>query len=631
MMYTDDELVERAKSGDPEAFSELVRRYAESVKGYCYYRTGSFEEAKDLCQEAFVLAYTKLGQLREQAKFGAWIRRIAANACTRWIEKRREFPVEQVRLNEPEQPELTTTLLVRQALSSLPDNERLSLIMHYVDGLSYCEIADFLGISPAAVRGRLYRGRDMLKKEVLEMTKETFENNRLDPEFACRTLQLARTITRIGLGWSPDGRYILCSRYFENGVQLWVTDASGSDAWPISEIGWQEDYGWSPDGQSVVYAYAPRRSNEQPGGVHVYGIASRTSREIASGFEWVQFEDWTGWAKPVWTNDSREFVLLMKRSNDDSPRADSYLFSVEKGLVRSFAPDLYTTGSMHPGDWSPDDRYFALMGRATAESPGRIWVCERTGTDLRPITPESLPIGSDPRYRPSGGLMAFCAFTNPQEPSLLRDLWTSDPWGGDARKVTDSAEMVSYLNPEWTSDGRYIACLSTRYDESGIGWEGIRLVDPDSGEVTIVMENDLQSGVRTIGFRDKTSISPDGQRILFCVAYFDVDRSADGKLAYRNRQDVLYWYDIPCRQLHEIVHACPDKGDPVLYTGGYNWQPLWSPDGNRVLFTRGTVQGPPDARDRMPRAGRIEFADGGSWDLSQPHAEPNLCVYEIGG
>jgi Tol biopolymer transport system component len=189
--------------------------------------------------------------------------------------------------------------------------------------------------------------------------------------------------------------------------------------------------------------------------------------------------------------------------------------------------------------------------------------------------------------------------------------------------------MISYQYPEWTSDGRYIACMINHYDESGVGWEGIRLIDPNSGEVISVMENDLRSDVRAIGFRNKTSISPDGQRILFCVACFDVEKSADGKPAYRNRRDILCWYDIPGRCLHEIMSTHPDEGDSLLYTGGYNWQPIWSPDGNRVLFTRGTPVEAPRGERRVPDTERLSFEMGASSDWGQRPTEPNLCVCEI--
>lgn len=158
----ESQIIRLAAGGNADAFTELVRRYRDRVYGYCYHRTGSFEDARDLAQETFVRAYTRLPQLRDHSKLGAWLRKIAANLCTRWAASRKETPIDEIA--EPPQPrESPRAAIVREALSNLPDNERLAVVMHYVDGLSYADIAGFLDITTGAVRGRLSRGREMLK------------------------------------------------------------------------------------------------------------------------------------------------------------------------------------------------------------------------------------------------------------------------------------------------------------------------------------------------------------------------------------------------------------------------------------------------------------------------------------
>jgi len=68
--HTTAQLVDRSRSGDQEAFGQLVDHYQHMVYGLAFHLTGSFEEARDLAQEAFVQAYVKLGQLRDAKKFG---------------------------------------------------------------------------------------------------------------------------------------------------------------------------------------------------------------------------------------------------------------------------------------------------------------------------------------------------------------------------------------------------------------------------------------------------------------------------------------------------------------------------------------------------------------------------------
>lgn len=202
---SDSDLVRLAAAGDADAFTELVRRYRHAVYGYCYYRVGNFEDARDLCQETFILAYRKLGQLREVDRLSVWLRRIAANLCTRWLQRQREVPVEQI----PEPPPATESpraALVREALSALPDKEHLAVVLHYVDGLSYDEIAGFLEVSPTAVKGRLYRGREMLRREMLRMTQEAFGQNRLDEEFVLEAVRRAVEESRAAIEKQHDFR-----------------------------------------------------------------------------------------------------------------------------------------------------------------------------------------------------------------------------------------------------------------------------------------------------------------------------------------------------------------------------------------------------------------------------------------
>ena len=186
----DGQLAQLAVGGDSEAFTELVRRYRDAVYGYCYYRVGSFEDARDLCQETFIIAYTKLRQLREPSKFGAWARTIATNLCAQWRRTRREFPADDITIFET-RDESPASAMVREALAGLPDKERLAVVMHYVDGLTYGEVADFLEISEGAVRGRIYRGREALREEVIRMTKDAFEENKLDEQFVIQAVHAA--------------------------------------------------------------------------------------------------------------------------------------------------------------------------------------------------------------------------------------------------------------------------------------------------------------------------------------------------------------------------------------------------------------------------------------------------------
>jgi RNA polymerase sigma factor (sigma-70 family) len=85
----DDELVRLAAASDTDAFNLLVERWERTILGLCYRVLGREEDAKDVCQEAFLRAYRGLGHFKGQAKFSSWLYRIALNLCRDWLRRER--------------------------------------------------------------------------------------------------------------------------------------------------------------------------------------------------------------------------------------------------------------------------------------------------------------------------------------------------------------------------------------------------------------------------------------------------------------------------------------------------------------------------------------------------------------
>ncbi|UCC69080.1 MAG: RNA polymerase sigma factor [Armatimonadota bacterium] len=190
MTLTDGQLVERVRSGDRDAFGDLVGRYRDMVYGLGYHLTHDFEAARDLAQEAFVQAYLKLGQLRDPDKFPGWLRQIATNVH-RAHQRRRE--VATVTLDEAATvPDVRhpseIEVVVRDALGRLREPERLALTLHYINGYSHAEIGSFLGVRPETVKTRLARARQHLRKEAVAMVEDTFEKKKLPAEFTEETV-----------------------------------------------------------------------------------------------------------------------------------------------------------------------------------------------------------------------------------------------------------------------------------------------------------------------------------------------------------------------------------------------------------------------------------------------------------
>jgi len=96
MTRTDEELVARAQGGDVESFNQLIVRWERPIYALAYRVIGKEEDARDVCQDAFLRAYRALPGFKGQAKFSSWLYRIALNLCRDWIRRQRRAPVSQL-------------------------------------------------------------------------------------------------------------------------------------------------------------------------------------------------------------------------------------------------------------------------------------------------------------------------------------------------------------------------------------------------------------------------------------------------------------------------------------------------------------------------------------------------------
>ncbi|MEZ4728656.1 MAG: GNAT family N-acetyltransferase [Caldilineaceae bacterium] len=180
-------LILQAKQGDVAAYSAIVRRFQNTAVGYAYGILGNYDAAKDAAQEAFLEAYTCLGELREPRAFSVWLRRILFKQCDRITRRRAltEVPLavaEGVPSKAPgpveiyEQRELQA--FVAHALQQLPEEQRLVITLFHLSGYSHGEVADFLNLTKSQVNNRLYSARNTLKERIFAMTKATLGDQR---------------------------------------------------------------------------------------------------------------------------------------------------------------------------------------------------------------------------------------------------------------------------------------------------------------------------------------------------------------------------------------------------------------------------------------------------------------------
>lgn len=165
-MSSTEELVKLAQRGDTAAFTGLVRRYQRAPILSAYAVLGDFHTSQDAAQEAFVIAYRKLRELREPASFGPWLLQTVRRRAIRLQQKRKPELVGTVNMDQSTQQNgdwMAKYEEVIEQLARLPEHERLITILRYVDGHSVKEIAASTGRPVGTVTKQLSRAIQRLR------------------------------------------------------------------------------------------------------------------------------------------------------------------------------------------------------------------------------------------------------------------------------------------------------------------------------------------------------------------------------------------------------------------------------------------------------------------------------------
>lgn len=199
MSMADELLVERSRQGDLKAFNILVRRWEKSIYNFVYRFVGQHEEAQDLCQETFVKVYEKLDGLKDTSRFSRWLYTIAANLSRDGLKSadyRRTVSLEVYPTSEParspspslplatesapdeELQETEVRGIMHRALQSLPEAQRLALVLRTYHGMTTVEIAELTGEPPGTIRSRVFHGLRKMQAALDEMgvKKEDIQN-----------------------------------------------------------------------------------------------------------------------------------------------------------------------------------------------------------------------------------------------------------------------------------------------------------------------------------------------------------------------------------------------------------------------------------------------------------------------
>jgi RNA polymerase sigma-70 factor, ECF subfamily len=185
---SDEQIVERALTGDAEAFGELVKRWERRIFALAYGMLGREEDARDATQETFLAAFRNLRGFRGEAKVSSWLHRIAVNQCI--TRQRRAKVRNEAALDdeaEKDASSFSTPLehspgrvtegreqieAVRRAVKSLPIELRQVVVMKEFEELTFREIADALDLPLSTVKSRLYTAFRQLQMRLQKFGNE---------------------------------------------------------------------------------------------------------------------------------------------------------------------------------------------------------------------------------------------------------------------------------------------------------------------------------------------------------------------------------------------------------------------------------------------------------------------------
>jgi RNA polymerase sigma-70 factor (ECF subfamily) len=181
---SEETLIQAAQRGDLNAFNELVLSYQSQVYNVAYRIMGDGDSASDATQEAFISAYRGIARYRG-GSFRAWLMRIVTNACYDELRRRKRRPTSSldaiyVTETAPEEPMIINggegpeayaqrqdlQRLLQAGLQTLPEEQRMSLVLSDVQGYDYQEIAEITGVSLGTVKSRISRARAKMRDYV---------------------------------------------------------------------------------------------------------------------------------------------------------------------------------------------------------------------------------------------------------------------------------------------------------------------------------------------------------------------------------------------------------------------------------------------------------------------------------
>lgn len=172
-MFTDELLVTRVLDGERDAFDILIKKYQEFIYNYIFKVTLSKEDSEDIIQEVFIKAYENLYRLKNKEKLYSWLFRITVNTMNTHFKRKKQYTsvdnnvLLNIQCDSKDTPEeilqvKEENIELLKRLSALSEEQKNAMVLKYVQGFSYKEVGEILGIKEETVKTKLFRAKKKL-------------------------------------------------------------------------------------------------------------------------------------------------------------------------------------------------------------------------------------------------------------------------------------------------------------------------------------------------------------------------------------------------------------------------------------------------------------------------------------
>ncbi|MFC5602018.1 RNA polymerase sigma factor [Sporosarcina koreensis] len=174
-MEDEQRLIQQVLAGDKQAYAHIINKYKNQLYATILRMTKNPQDAQDLVQDAFIKVYRNLGKYDASGSFSSWLYRVAINHCMDEFRKKRystiQVEIDEAKVVNREHPEVVflkkeKSRQLERLIATLPEDERLIILLRYVNEISYEEIGEVMDVPLSTVRNKLHRAKKKMRETV---------------------------------------------------------------------------------------------------------------------------------------------------------------------------------------------------------------------------------------------------------------------------------------------------------------------------------------------------------------------------------------------------------------------------------------------------------------------------------